>query len=111
MLKANKLILNTQKTHYLVFHRGGRKGHTNIKLYINDAIIEETLTTKTKLTKYFGVMLGNNLSWTSNIAFVKNKVAKGIGIIQRASKLLTKATFSKLQYSFIFLYLIYCVVV
>ena len=48
------------------------------------------------------------MKWISHIAFVKNKVAKGIGIIQRASKFLTKATLSKLYPTFIFPYLIYC---
>ena len=103
-LKANKLTLNSEKTYYMVFHRGRRKSYNNIKLYIDDAIIEEAST-----IKYLGVILDNKLKWTSHIAFVKNKVAKGIGIIQRASKFLTKATLSKLYYTFIFPYLIYCV--
>ena len=98
-LKANKLTLNSEKTYYMVFHRGRRKSYNNIKLYIDDAIIEEAST-----IKYLGVILDNKLKCTSHIAFVKNKVAKGIGIIQRASKFLTKAT-----HQFIFLNLIYCV--
>ena len=77
-LKANKLTLNSEKTYYMVFHRGRRKSYNNIKLYIDDAIIEEAST-----IKYLGVILDNKLKWTSHIAFVKNKVAKGIGIIQR----------------------------
>ena len=102
-LKANKLTLNSEKTYYMVFHRGTgrRKIHNNITLCIDDAIIEEALT-----IKYLGVILDNKLNWTSHIAFVKNKLAKGIGIIQRASKFLTKATLSKLYYTFIFPYLI-----
>ena len=100
-LKANKLILNSEKTYYMVFHRGRRKIHNNIKLCIDDAIIEEPST-----IKYLSVIIDNKLNWTSHIAFVKNKVAKGIGIIQRVSKFLTKATLSKLHYTFIFPYLI-----
>ena len=70
-LKANKLTLNSEKTYYMVFHRGRRKSYNNIKLYIDDAIIEEAST-----IKYLGVILDNKLKWTSHIAFVKNKVAK-----------------------------------
>ena len=103
-LRANRLTLNNEKTYYIVFHRGRRKSHNNIKLCIDDAIIEEVST-----IKYLGVTLNNNLKWTSHIAFVKNKVAKGIGIIRRASKFLTKATLCNLCYTFIFPYLIYCV--
>ena len=103
-LKANKLTLNSEKTYYMVFHRGRRKSYNNIKLYIDDAIIEEASN-----IKHLGVILDNKLKWTSHIAFVKNKVTKGIGIIRKASKFLTKATLSKLYYTFIFPYLIYCV--
>ena len=101
--KVNKLTLNSEKTYYMVFHRGRRKSYNNIKLYIEDAVIEEAST-----IKYLGVFLDNKLKWTSHIAFLKIKVAKGIGIIQRASTILTKATPSKL-YTFIFRYLIYCI--
>ena len=90
-LKANKLTLNSEKTYYMVLHRGRRKSNNSIKLYIDDDIIEEAST-----IKYLCVILDNKLKWTSHIAFVKNKVAEGIGIIQRASKFLTKATLSKL---------------
>ena len=75
-LKANKLTLNSEKTYYMVFHRGRRKSYNNTKLYIDDAIIEEAST-----IKHLGVILDNKLKWTSHIAFVKNKVTKGIGII------------------------------
>ena len=84
----------------MVFHRGRRKSCNHVKLYIDDAIIKESST-----IKYLGVILDNNLKWTSHIAFVKNKVAMGIGIIQRASTFLTKATLSKLYHTFNFPYL------
>ena len=53
-LKANKLTLNSEKTYYMVFHQGRRKGYNNIKLYNDDAIIEEAST-----IKYLGVILDN----------------------------------------------------
>ena len=45
-LKANKLTLNSEKTYCMVFHRSRRKSYNNIKLYIDDAIIEEASTIK-----------------------------------------------------------------
>ena len=102
-LKANRLTLNNEITYYMVFHRGRRKSHNNIKLCIDDAIIEEAST-----IKYLGVILDTNMKWSSHIAFGKNKVVKDIGIIRRASKFLTKATLCKLYYTFIFPCLIYC---
>ena len=81
----------------MVFHQGRRKSHNNIKLhvYIDDAIIKEAST-----LKYLGVIFDNKLKWTNHIVFARKKVAKGIGIIQRATKFLTKATLSNLYYIF-----------
>ena len=41
-LKANKLTLNTEKTYYMVFHRGRRKTLQNVKLQMDDKIIKES---------------------------------------------------------------------
>ena len=78
-LKSNKLTLNTSKTFYMVFHRGRRKLHGNFDLCIDNVKIKETLT-----MKYLGVIIDSKLNWISHITYVKNKVAKGIGIIRKA---------------------------
>ena len=103
-LKANKLTLNTEKTYYMVFHRGRRKSLKNIKLQMDDKIIKES-----PHIKYLGVILDNKLNWIEHIGYVKNKVAKGIGIICKARKFLTKKVLLTLYNTFIFPYLIYCV--
>ena len=43
---------------------------------------------ETKSIKYLGVIIDRKL--IDHITYVKNKVAKGIGIIQKARKLLNK---------------------
>ena len=48
-------------------------------------------------------------NWIDHITYVKNEVAKGIGIIRKASKLLYKKALLNLYHTFIFPYLIYCV--
>ena len=103
-LKVNKLTLNTEKTYYMVFHRGRRKSLKNIKLQMDDKIIKES-----PHIKYLGVILDNKLNWIEHIGYVKNKVAKGIGIICKARKFLTKKVLLTLYNTFIFTYLIYCV--
>ena len=69
----------------MVFHRGRRKSLKNIKLQMDDKIIKES-----PHIKYLGVILDNKLNWIEHIGYVKNKVAKGIGIICKARKFLTK---------------------
>ena len=83
--KANKLTLNIDKTYYMVFHRGRRKFKNNIELVINDMNIREA-----KSMKYLGVIIDSKLNWIDHITYIKNKVAKGIGIIRKAQKLLNK---------------------
>ena len=64
---------------------------------------------ETKIIKYLGVIIDSKLNWIDHITYVKNKVAKGIGIIRKASKLLNKKALLNLYHTFIFPYLIYCV--
>ena len=56
-----------------------------------------------------GVIIDDGLKWTNHIAYVKNKIAKGFGIILRASKFFNRRTLLNLYLAFIFPYLIYCV--
>ena len=88
----------------MVFHRGRRKSLKNIKLQMDDKIIKES-----PHIKYLGVILDNKLNWIEHIGYVKNKVAKGIGVICKARKFLTKKVLLTLYNTFIFPYLIYCV--
>ena len=85
-LKANKLTLNIDKTYCMVFHRGRRKCFGNTDLFIDNIKIKQTET-----MNYLGVIIDTKLNWISHMTFVKNKVAKGIGIIRRARPLLNKA--------------------
>ena len=107
-LKANKLTLNidnlNDKTYYMVFHRGRRKCFGNTELFIDNIKIKQTET-----MKYLGVIIDTKLNWISHITFVKNKVAKGIGIIRRARPLLNKSALRNLYHTFIYPYLTYCV--
>ena len=73
----------------MVFHRGRRKLHGNFDLCIDNVKIKETLT-----MKYLGVIIDSKLNWISHITYVKNKVAKGIGIIRRARQCVSQKFFN-----------------
>ena len=77
-LKANKLSLNTHKTYYMIFHRA--------RIILPDTdypiIMNNSSLFNIKNHKYLGVILDSKMSWIQHIAYVKNKVAKGIGIIK-----------------------------
>ena len=102
-LQANKLTLNTTKTHYMVFDRGRKQSENNL-LTLNNKSIGYV-----KFTKFLGVIIDEQLNWLNHISYVKNKISKGFGIILRARTFFTKKTLSNLYNAFILPYLLYCV--
>ena len=91
-LKVNKLSLNIKKTHYVCF--------TTKKQ--NKDIAEVTSS------KFLGVIIDNKLNWRDPVSFVCRTVARGLGVIIKARKILQKGCLISLYYSFIHPYLIYC---
>ena len=102
--KSNKLSLNTGKTFYMVFHRARLKPNTN-----NDIIMDGNILTKVNSAKYLGVIIDHKLNWIEHIAYVKNKISKGIGIIYKARSVLSKTSLVSLYYSYVYPYLTYCI--
>ena len=58
---------------------------------------------------YLGVILDNKMSWIQHVAYVKNKVAKGIGIMFKARTYLDRKCLINLYNANIYPYLFYCV--
>ena len=59
--------------------------------------------------KYFGVIIDHKLNWIEHIAYVKNKISNGVGILFRARHLLCRRSLINLYYSFVYAYLMYCI--
>ena len=51
--------------------------------------------------KYLGVILDSKMSWIQRIAYVKNKVAKGIGIMFKARSYLDRRSLINLYNAYI----------
>ena len=60
-------------------------------------------------TKFLGVFIDNTLSWKPHIRYICTKVAKQIGVILKARKVFDPETLSTLYYTFVYLYLNYCI--
>ena len=56
----------------------------------------------------FWVYIDDKLNWRDHVSFVCRKVARGLGVIIKARKILKKESLISLYYSFIYPYLIYC---
>ena len=74
-LIANKLSLNVSKSNMVMFRTHTKKIRYRISLKINNETINEKCH-----TKYLGMILDNNLTWTQHINYVNLKLSKGVGI-------------------------------
>ena len=98
-LQANKLTLNTDKTHYMFFHRARIKSKTG-KISIRNNAIDEV-----KSTKFLGVIIDDKLNWTEHIQYIKNEISKSIGILIKIRPYLDKVTLRNLYFTFVYPYL------
>lgn len=105
-LKSNKLSLNIDKTHFIVFSPKRYSNYYSPKINIDNHLISEV-----KHTKFLGVYVDNKLSWKVHLNHICSKIAKGIGILYRAKPLLNKRTLLSLYYSFVYPHLSYCIVI
>ena len=77
--RENKISLNIQKTHYIIFHRTRIKQarlNNNPKVHIP----REKLSNITN-TKHLGVIIDAQLNWSDHITVIK--ISKSIGIISK----------------------------
>ena len=86
-LKANKLTINTKKTHYMMFHRTRIKHNTNIKILINNNIVDHINN-----TKFLGVIIDSKLNWAAHILYIKSKISQSIGILLKIRLFFFKIT-------------------
>ena len=102
--KSSKLFLNTGKTIYMVFHRARLKPHNN-----TDIMMDGNVLTKVNSAKYLCVIIDHKINWIDHIAYVKNKISKGIGIIYKTRSVFSKTSLVSLYYSNVYPYLTYCI--
>jgi hypothetical protein len=102
-LKINKLSLNIKKTHFILFHNRQRKIVSDVQVRINGKVIEQVL-----FTKFLGVLINENLTWSNHITSLLTKVSKNIGVIRRVSKVLPGDVLFTLYNTLVMPYLEYC---
>ena len=100
-LNVNKLSLNVDKTYLVVFTKR-QKIEIRVPLKIMNVNVKEV-----DCAKYLGFYIDAHLNWSYHIKFIKNKIAKGLGIINKAKKVVSAKTLITLYNSFILPYLTY----
>ena len=104
-LCANKLSLNIQKTQSMLFATKPDPSSV-LDIKINNVTIPMTSE-----LKFLGVMVRNDLKWSSHILYISRKISKAIGIINRVKHKFEAKTLISLYYAFVYPYIQYCNIV
>ena len=97
--RSNKLTVNTQKNIFMISYQSMIKYNSKHCIKIDDCSLN-----KVNIAKYFGVIIDHKLNWIDHIAYIKNKICKGIGIMYRARNFLNKSSLIEFYYSYIYPY-------
>ena len=100
-LKANKLSLNTAKTHFMVI--SNKEYTVSNHVLFNDCVIDQVYE-----TKFLGVMVDSKLTWKCHVNYISKKVSRGLGILTKARPFINANTCKTLYNCFIYPYLLYC---
>ena len=103
--KNNMLTLNPEKSNYMIMSNQGR----SIKFDDCNIVVDKTTITPVREFKFLGVILDDNLTWTSHIKYVCSKVSKLIGILVRARKILHRKPLCSLYQTLIKPYFSYSI--
>ena len=102
-LMCNRLTLNFEKSHYIIFKRNKRMPNTLPHLKIQNKIINREYS-----TKFLGVHIDHGLTWKIHMQETLNKISKCGGIITQVRHCLTREALKQLYYSLVYPHLMYC---
>ena len=86
-LISNKLSLNIDKTHYIIFHTPHSKIPENTNLQLKNANLK-----RAQCIKFLGVFVNENLSWKPQMVWLLQKTKVCYGIVRKIQPYLNKKT-------------------
>ena len=101
-LAANKLIINLDKTHLMLF-TNKKPRPKSISINAKGQTINEI--TETKL---LGVILDNALNWNAHIQYISKKISKSVSLLKMLKFTFPTRILKSLYYSFVYPYFNYC---
>ena len=100
---SNRLSINIEKTHFILFTNRPLSCDLSISLHLNNQPIQS----KTSCL-FLGVFLDANLKFNLHIQHITEKISKSIGIMFKLSKIVPAKVMKTLYYSLVHSYLVYC---
>ena len=101
-LAANKLIINLDKTHLMLFTTKIPRPKS-ISINAKGQTINEITE-----TKFLGVILDNALSWNAHIKHISKKISKSVSLLKMLKFTFPTRILKSLYYSFVYPYFNYC---
>ena len=95
------MVINLEKTHYMVFHRARIKTKSS-KISFRDNKISRVFS-----AIFLGIVIDDQLKWLEHIQYIKNKVSKSVDILCKVQKYFHQQTLHNLYYTFVYPYLTY----
>ena len=86
LLSANRLILNTDKTHYMIFRTAKAKPPSN---NLTLAIRNNCVSQQSK-TRFLGIIFQERLSWKPHMEFILKKLCTLMVLLRKFQNTLTK---------------------
>ena len=98
---ANKLSINFDKTHYLIFSRA--------RIIYEDSLWMLGVKIPRKdVTKFLGVYVDHKLTWKQHVEHLCLRISKSIGVLYAIRKCLTLSAKKMIYHSLVYPYLQYC---
>jgi len=103
---ANKVVVNTDKTNYIIFHKSvsSNKIPEKLNIHINDNIIG-----RVKSTRFLGIIIDETLSWKMHIDMITSKLRSYTGIFYNISDYLNFYCLRNVYFALIHSHLLYCI--
>ena len=102
-MKSNKLVLNSTKTKYMLFHKHYKIVPT-LELKINDSSIDQVST-----FNFLGLHINSQLTWQTHTDENSKKISRVIGLIYKLQYILPQKILLSLYNTLILPQINYCI--
>ena len=105
-ISSNRLTINSEKSHYVIFNRNKVFPPNLCNLKYNNHLMKREYE-----TKFLGITMDQRLTWKRHIQNTRSKINRQCGIIHQTKSTLTKKALKQIYDSLVYPHLVYCQVV
>jgi hypothetical protein len=121
--KANKLVINTSKTKFMIFRTKNRVVNLQNKnvyidfnnyqpaLKVNLSRVHNNGSSENQTYKLLGVLFDEYLSFNQHVSYVHSKISRSLFLLNRSKHFLTKYALRLLYFATVHSHLLYCPII